>query len=202
MENKNKLKKIKSYSLRQNKLKQRYLKRKEYLANELRKMNDAQSALYEYNNCKRGIHILVGAVTLVAVFFATQRCLHLETVYSILLSLGVSTISAAGTHNVIEHKKEKIKQEHPDIDFENSNYDEIEKRRCKLFAAQYENDQKIICIDDMNKKCEYCVNEIINSGNTEVLKTCTILNEKKECKKEVPKETSKEKQKIYTMTIE
>ena len=202
MENKAyKLKKIKSNILRQDRLKQKYLKRKEYITNELRKTNDTQSALYEYNNCKRGIHILVGAVTLVVAFFATQRALNLEIVNSILLSLGVSTISAVGTHDAMKHKMNRIQEEHPEIDFKNSNYDKIEAKRRKLFTAQYENDQKITCINNMNKKCEYCINEIVNSGNTEILETCEILNDKKKCEKEVPKETSKEKQRIYAMTI-
>lgn len=203
MENEtNKLKKIKSNILRQDKLKQTYLKRKEEITEKLRKMNDIQSALYEYNNCKRGIHILVGAVTLVAAFFITQRCMNLELVSSILLSLGASTLSTLGTHRTIKKKMNRIEKEHPEIDFKNSDYDKIEAKRHKLFTAQYENDQKIRYINNMNKKCEYCVNEIVNSGNIDSLKTCEILNEKRKCEKEVPKETSKGKQKIYTMTIE
>lgn len=197
-----KLKKIKSNILRQDKLKQTYLKRKEFLSNELFKMNNLQSKLYEYNNYKRGLHILAGAITLVAAFFITQRIFNIEVVNSILLSLGISTTSAIGTHYAIENKKKKMRQENPEIDFENSNYDEIEKKRIKMFKEQYENDQKIIYINNMNKKCEYCVNEIANSGNIDSLRTCEILNEKRKCEKEVPKETSKGKQKIYTMTIE
>ena len=197
----NKLKKIKTFLEKNNKLNDKDLKRKEYITKELRKANDIQSVLYEYNNCKRGIHILVGTVTLVAAFFVTQRTLNLEIVNSILLSLGVSTISAVGTHDAMKHKMNRIQEEHPDIDFENSNYDKIGEKRRKLFKEQFEITQRISYRNKMNKTCAYCVNEIVNSGNTEALKACEILNNKKECNKEVPEETSIENQKIYIMTI-
>ena len=69
----------------------------------------------------------------------------------------------------------------------------------KSNKKQIEYSKKISEINDINKKCAYCLEEIDNNENINSLKTCEILNENKTCNKEKPNE--KPKQNILVMTI-
>ena len=134
-------------------------------------------------------------MALIASFFVTKNMLDQELINSIIISLCASSASLIGARSIIKHKINRLKKENPEIDFENSNYDDNEKKRLKLLKKQMEYTKKISEINDMNKKCAYCLEELDNNENTNSLGTCEILNDKNICKKEKPKE----KQKILTI---
>lgn len=192
---KHKLKKIKSYLEKQDELNIKYQKKKEDISEKLWKLNNVQSKLYEYNDCKRNSHIGVGIITLIFSFFVTKDMLDQELINSIIISLGTGTATLLGAHNIVKHKIKKLKKENPEIDFENSNFDENEKKRQNLLKKQMEYSKKISEINDTNKKCAYCLEELDNNENINSLRTCHILSEKNICKKE----NTKEKQKVLTL---
>jgi len=192
---KNKLKKIKSYLEKKEKLSNMYEKKQQDISEKLWELNNVQSKLYEYNDCKRNSHIGIGIITAILAFFMTKNILDQELINSILITLGAASTSLIGTHNIVKHKMNRLKKENPEIDFENSNFDENEKKRINLLKKQMEYSRKISEIKDMNKKCVYCLEELDNNENTNSLRTCEILNDKNICKKEKPKE----KQKILTI---
>lgn len=193
-----KLKKIRNYLEKQQELNNMYEKKKEKISEKLWKLNDIQSKLYVYNNYRRNSHIGLGVVALIASFFVTKNMLDQELINSIIISLGASSASLIGARSIIKHKMNRLKKENPEIDFENSNYDENEKKRQNLLKKQMEYSKKKSDINDMNEKCAYCLEELDNNKNINSLKTCEILNENQTCNKEKPKE----KEKILIMTIE
>jgi len=193
-----KLKKIKNYLEKQQELKNMYEKKQEKISEKLWKLNDIQLNLYEYNNYRRNSHIGIGFAALIVSFFVTKNMLDQELINSIIISLGASSASLIGARSIIKHKINILKKENPEIDFENSNYDENEKKRQSLLKKQMEYSKKISEINDINKKCAYCLEEIDNNENINSLKACEILNDKNICKKEKPKQ----KEKILIMTIE
>lgn len=199
---KNKLKKIKMFLERNNKLNNKYSKQQDEISEKLYEMNNIQSKLHQYNDYKRNIHVAIGGITLVLTFFLTKNIFQQELMLSVITSLGLAITSSIGTHGIFKRKIKKLKMENPEIDFENSNYDENEKKRQKLLIKQMENSKKISDLKELNKRCEYCYENLINNENADSLKACEILNNKKICKRETPEETSKGKQKIYAMTIE
>ena len=93
----------------------------------------------------------------------------------------------------------EVLKENPDINFENSNFDENEKKRQSLLEKQMEYSKKMSEINDMNEKCAYCLEELDNNKNNNSLKTCEILNENQTCNKEKPNE--EQKQNVLVMTI-
>jgi len=192
---KHKVKKIKNFIDKKDEINNKYKKKQEEISEKLWELGNVQTKLYEYNDCKRNTHIGIGATILILSFFVTKNMMDQELVNSILISLGTSTASLLGTRSVIKHKMNKLKKENPEIDFENSNYDENEKKRMNLLKKQMEYSKKITEINDMSKKCAYCLEELDNNENTSSLKTCQILNENNICKKEKPKD----KQKIMTL---
>lgn len=192
---KHKLKKIKNFLEKKEKLSNMYEKKQEDISEKLWELGNVQSKLYEYNDCKRNSHIGVGFITAILAFFMTKNILDQELVNSILITIGVASTSTIGTHSIVKHKINKLKKENPEIDFENSNFDENEKKRLNLLKKQMEYSKKISEIKDMNKKCVYCLEELDSNENISSLKACEILNDKNICKKEKPKE----KQKILTI---
>jgi hypothetical protein len=194
-----KLKKIRKYLEEQQKLNNMYEKKQEKISEKLWKLNDIQSKLYEYNNCRRNSHIGIGVAALIASFFVTKNILDQELINAALISLGISSTCSFGTHGFLKHKIKKLKKENPEIDFENSNFDENEKKRQSLLEKQMEYSKKMSEINDMNAKCAYCLEKLDNNKNINSLKTCEILNENQTCNKEKPNE--KPKQNILVMTI-
>ena len=192
---KHKVKKIKNFIDKKDEINNKYKKKQEEISEKLWELGNVQTKLYEYNDCKRNTHIGIGATILILSFFVTKNMMDQELVNSILISLGTSTASLLGTRSVIKHKMNKLKKENPEIDFENSNYDENEKKRMNLLKKQMEYSKKISDIKDMKKKCAYCLEELDNNENISSLKACEILNDKNICKKEKPKE----KQKVITI---
>lgn len=193
-----KLKKIGKYLKQQQELNNMYEKKQEKISEKLWKLNDIQSKLYEYNNCRRNSHIGIGVAALIASFFVTKNILDQELINAALISLGISSTCSFGTHGFLKHKIKKLKKENPEIDFENSNFDENEKKRQSLLEKQMEYSKKILEIKDMNEKCAYCLEELDNK-NINSLKTCEILNENQTCNKEKPNE--EQKQNVLVMTI-
>lgn len=196
---KNKLKKIKNYLETQQELNNMYEKKQEKISEKLWKLNDIQSKLYEYNNYRRNSHIGIGVAALIVSFFVTKNMLDQELINSIIISLGASSASLIGARSVIKQKMKRLKKENPEIDFENSNYDENEKKRQNLLKKQMEYSKKKSDINDMNEKCAYCLEKLDNNENINSLETCEILNENQTCNKEKPNE--EQKQNVLVMTI-
>ncbi len=194
-----KLKKIKSTLEEKNKIKTKLENKQEEISKKLEIITDEQVKLIEYNNYKNNSHIAVGAIAFIASLFLTKNVLDQDMIYSILISLGISSTSLLGTNNFFKKKIKKLKELNPSINFENGNIDENQKKIQILLQKQMENSKKITDIKEMTKKCKQCYEELINDENINSLHKCQILNEKILCNKE---EKKPQKEKILVMTIE
>ena len=196
---KNNLKKLKATLEEKNRLKNKLEHNQEKISKKLEIITDEQIKLIEYNNYKNNSHIAIGAIALVGSLFITNNVLDQDLLYSILISLGVSSTSLFGTNSFFKKKIKKLKESNPTINFENGNVDENQKKIQLLLQKQMENSKKITDIRETIEEniCRY--EELINDENTNLDEIRNLLSQNSLKNK---KAKEKQKEKILVMTIQ
>lgn len=121
------------------------------ISKKIQEKTDIQSLLIQYKKYNNNIHIPIGVISLCTITFISSRVINLDIANSIMLGLLGSSSLSLGTKVFFKTQKEKIKEKHPKIDFENSNIDDNYKSIEKLFNKKFKLTEEL---EKINKKAE------------------------------------------------
>ena len=133
----------------------------------LEQKNKEQDKLSEYNKYDRNTHIGVGIVTLLATTYFTARFLDLQTIPTIIATISTTALTSLTTKIYYKQKKNTLKKQNPNIDFENTNIEENQNEINNLITQKMNLVEKMEKLNtDSNDKIENQIDETITEQPT------------------------------------
>lgn len=108
------------------------------ISKQIEEKTNMQTLLIQYKKYNNNTHVPVAVISLFSITFISTRVVDLDIANSIILGLLGSSTLSLGTKVFFKSKQEKLKEKHPEIDFENSNIDENYKSIEELFNKKFE----------------------------------------------------------------
>lgn len=158
---KKELKKIKSIILNKNHEKEKIENEKIKVQEEINTLNEKHLKFLDYNRYKTNAHRAVAAATFIGMNYISVKFLNQPVTNSLLISALPTLITTEATRSFFTMKRNKIKKENPQIDFENYNKEEIYEKLMELHNKKMTLSDELTIINEDCKKCGICCEKLL-----------------------------------------